>query len=52
MTEENLCEIYSERPIFCNVEAYYDKNLSETMSREEFYKMNKSVCERLKKGNL
>lgn len=49
LTSENLCEIYSERPIFCNVTAYYEKNLSETMSREEFYRMNYEVCERLKK---
>ena len=47
--KENLCEIYSERPIFCNVEAYYEKFLSEKISREEFYKKNREICEALKK---
>ena len=47
--KDNLCEIYSQRPIFCNVEAYYEKFLAEKISREEFYKMNHEVCERLKK---
>jgi len=47
--KENLCEIYSARPIFCNVEAYYEKFLSEKISREEFYKKNREICEALKK---
>ena len=47
--KENLCEIYDKRPIFCNVEAYYEKYLSETISKEEFYKKNYAVCEMLKK---
>ena len=46
--KDNLCEIYAARPIFCNVEAYYDKYLSEKISREDFYKNNRAVCERLK----
>ncbi len=45
----NLCRIYAERPIFCNVDAYYEKFLSQTMSREDFYKLNHDACERLKK---
>lgn len=47
--KDNLCEIYSQRPIFCNVDAYYEKFLAEKVSREEFYKWNREVCERLKK---
>ena len=47
--KDNLCEIYAERPIFCNVEAYYDKNLSKIMTREEFYAMNYKICAELKK---
>ena len=46
---DNLCEIYAERPIFCNVEAYYDKYLSKIMSREDFYKINYEICAELKK---
>ena len=49
LTAENLCEIYSERPIYCNVDAYYEKFLSQSMSREKFYEMNHLACEQLKK---
>jgi hypothetical protein len=49
LTAENLCEIYSERPIFCNVDAYYEKYLSEKLSREEFHELNRAACEQLKK---
>ena len=46
--EKNLCRIYSTRPIFCNVDAYYEKYLSQKMTREEFYRQNKEVCHRLR----
>ena len=46
----NLCKIYSTRPIFCNVDAYYEKFLSRTMSRQDFYALNRKVCEQLKGG--
>ena len=45
----NLCGIYDERPIFCNVEAYYEKYLSKNVDREEFYRKNRAVCDMLKK---
>ena len=47
--KNNLCEIYSERPIFCNVDAYYEKFLSKKLVREEFYKKNREICAALKK---
>lgn len=47
--KNNLCEIYSERPIFCNVDAYWEKFLTEEISREEFYKINRAACALLKK---
>ena len=47
--KNNLCEIYSERPIFCNVDAYWEKFLSDKMTREEFYKFNYAACALLKK---
>ena len=43
----NLCTIYAERPIFCRVDEFYEKNLSDKMSREEFYRLNKEVCKKL-----
>lgn len=44
----NLCTIYKSRPIFCNVDAYYEKYLKYELSREEFYKINKQECETLR----
>ena len=49
LTADNLCEIYSERPFFCRVDDYYEKFLSEWMSLEEYYEMNRVVCDKLKK---
>lgn len=49
LREDNLCAIYNQRPIFCNVDAYYEKYLSDKINREEFYKMNYAACENLKK---
>ena len=43
-----LCKIYAERPIFCNVDAYYEKFLSRKMSRSEFHELNKKICHQLK----
>ena len=42
----NLCTIYNERPIFCRVDDFYEKNLSDKMSREEFYRLNKEICKK------
>ena len=49
LTADNLCAVYNERPIFCNVDAYYEKFLSDKMSRKKFYELNRTACERLKK---
>lgn len=45
----NLCTRYAKRPIFCNVDAYYDKYLTQVISREKFYQMNKEQCRHLRK---
>ena len=48
LTPENLCAIYEKRPIFCNVDAYYEKFLSHKMSRQDFYELNMKICAELK----
>lgn len=45
----NLCKIYANRPIFCNVDAYYEKFLSKSMRRQDFYALNRQICDALKK---
>ena len=44
----NLCSIYENRPLKCNIEKSYDEFFSKTMSREEFYEENYKICEKLK----
>lgn len=45
-TKTNLCKIYETRPSFCRVDEFYEENLSNKMSREEFYRQNKEVCKK------
>lgn len=44
----NLCGIYNSRPIWCNVDLYYDRFLAEEMTREEWYALNEKACAGLK----
>ena len=46
--DTNLCKIYKNRPLVCNVDAYYEKFLSKLMSRAEFHEINYKVCESLR----
>ena len=43
-----LCKIYKNRPLVCNVDAYYEKFLSDIMTREDFHEINYKVCQSLK----
>ena len=36
----HLCEIYEDRPLICRVDAYYEQNLSASMSRDEYIAAN------------
>ncbi|MDQ0480263.1 Fe-S-cluster containining protein [Hathewaya limosa] len=44
-----LCSIYENRPEKCNVDKTYERYYKETMSKEQYYKLNYEACERLKK---
>ena len=46
--DTNLCTIYKQRPLFCNVDAYYDKFLKNEMDRKTYYALNKKECQRLR----
>lgn len=43
----NLCTIYEKRPIFCNVDVFYEKYYKDKISIENFYKINKEECKKL-----
>lgn len=43
-----LCTIYKKRPIFCNVDMFYNTFLCSKCTREEFYAANYTSCKKLK----
>ena len=43
--QTNLCSIYHERPLLCNIDESYTHYFSSTMTKEEFYCLNKEGCE-------
>lgn len=44
----NLCSIYKERPLKCRVDDSYNALFKETMSLDEFYRINQEMCKILK----
>lgn len=45
----NLCSIYERRPLLCRIDECYDAYFSETMDKDEFYKLNLIECKKLQK---
>lgn len=44
----HLCKIYDNRPIFCNVDKFYDEYLADKFLREKYYAVNYESCKKLK----
>ena len=45
--QTNLCMQYETRPIFCNVDRFYEHLEEKFISRDEFYRRNKEICKLL-----
>ena len=45
----NLCTIYEQRPIICNIDKMYKSYFKDFMTKEKYYQMNRSVCQNLRK---
>lgn len=43
-----LCKIYHNRPIYCNVDKFYETFLAGKYSRDEYYAVNYESCKKLK----
>ncbi len=43
----NLCTIYKQRPIICNIDESYKLYFSDVYSLEEFYELNYRACKTL-----
>jgi Fe-S-cluster containining protein len=48
LTTDNLCAIYENRPLICNVGLLYEKFYSNVMSREEYDLLNSEACASMK----
>ena len=42
--EGNLCGIYADRPLECNVEQMYLKHFKDAVTKDEFIRMNLKSC--------
>lgn len=49
LMDNNLCEIYSERPDICNVNKMYESQFQDILSIEEFINLNVQGCKELKR---
>lgn len=46
--KNNLCSIYENRPIECNIDKMYDVYFSKKISKEKYYQLNYYSCKKLK----
>lgn len=44
----NLCGIYDTRPLLCRVDECYEEFFKEEMSVEEYYRLNRESCQKLR----
>lgn len=45
--ETNLCSIYENRPILCNIDLSYELYFSDKIILEEYYNLNNEGCRNL-----
>lgn len=46
-TYTHLCKIYENRPEVCRVDTYYENNLKENLSWDQFVELNLIACKQL-----
>lgn len=46
--EGNLCSIYKDRPLMCNIELSYYEYFAH-IDKEDYYRLNYDACEKLKR---
>lgn len=45
---DNLCSVYENRPLLCRIDECYDLYFYKIMERDEYYRLNKIECQKLK----
>ena len=48
LREDNLCDIYSDRPDICNVKKMFEIKYKKYMSRDEYDRLNEEGCKLLR----
>jgi len=51
LTKDNKCSVYDTRPLVCNIKEMWKIYFYRTVSKKQFFKMNKNVCNKLKAEN-
>ena len=46
-TNTNRCKIYATRPLICRVDDYWEANLQNIITKDEWYKANEDACKKL-----
>lgn len=46
--EKNICRIYDDRPLICNVDKYWEQNLRHKISYEEWIELQVDSCDELR----
>lgn len=44
----NDCSIYENRPILCRVDECYELYFKNQLEKEEYYRLNKDMCKKLR----
>lgn len=44
----NLCSIYEYRPLLCRIDESYEEFFKDSISKEEYYRLNYEACNILK----
>lgn len=48
----DLCSIYENRPLKCRIDEGYEAFYKDSMSKDEYYRLNYAGCEQLKRQKL
>ena len=48
--EGNLCSIYDDRPVICNIDKAFELYFKHVISKEDYIKLNQEACLSLKRS--
>lgn len=48
----SMCSIYDTRPLLCRVDESYEAFFAEKLSKEDYYRLNYKVCNKMKRNAI